>query len=236
MRMQIEEFKQELDKLAIPYSEAQLRQLEQYYELLVEWNKKINLTAIVEKDQIYLKHFYDSLTLESIISLEEQKNLCDIGTGAGFPGIVIKIFFPKLHVTLVDSLQKRITFLDMVIEKLGLQEIETYHARAEEFAQTHREKFDIVTARAVAHLRLLIEYGIPMVKVHKYLIAMKGNILEEIEESKSTMIKLKCHLNMKKEFDLPHMEGNRTLLLIQKDEETSHLFPRKYSEMKKKGI
>ncbi len=234
--MQIEEFKQKVEELGIPCTKKQLEQLEQYYELLVEWNEKINLTAIIEKKQVYLKHFYDSLTLERVIALQNAQNLCDIGTGAGFPGIVLKIFFPNLHITLVDSLQKRITFLNLVITTLGLKDIVTYHARAEEFANIHREEFDIVTARAVSHLRILLEYGIPMVKVNKYLIAMKGNIEEEIEESKSTMTKLKCHIEKVDEFELPNMAGHRTLLLIQKDDKTSHLFPRKYSEMKKKSI
>ena len=234
--MQLEEFKEELTKLGIIVSEKQLQQLEQYYHLLVEWNQKINLTAIIEKDQVYLKHFYDSLTLGKIIDLNEQESLCDIGTGAGFPGIVLKIFYPHLKITLVDSLQKRITFLNLVIEKLGLKNIKTYHARAEEFAHLHREEFDIVTARAVTHFRILLEYGIPIVKVYKFLIAMKANIGEEIEESKSALEKLKCHIENEISFELPNNEGHRTLILCQKDQKTSHLFPRKYSEIKKKSL
>ena len=234
--MQIEEFKKELDQLEIKYNETQLNQLEQYYQLLVEWNNKINLTAITEKEQVYLKHFYDSLTLVKIVNLEEQETLCDIGTGAGFPGIVLKIFFPNLHITLVDSLEKRTKFLTYVIEQLQLKNIDVYHERAEEFAASNKEKFDIVTARAVSHLRILLEYGMPMVKVGKYLVAMKGNVEEELKESNSTIEKLNSKKIREISFELPFDAGHRTLLLFQKEKKTSHLFPRKYSEIKKKSL
>lgn len=234
--MKLEEFKKELEQLNIKYTEKQLIQLEQYYQLLIDWNEKINLTAITEHDQVYLKHFYDSLTLVKIINLKEQETLCDIGTGAGFPGIVIKIFFPDLKVTLVDSLQKRTIFLNKVIETLQLENIEVCHARAEEYAINNREQFDIVTARAVSHLRILLEYGIPMVKVGKYLVAMKGNIEEELKESNSTIEKLNCELFHQNSFELPFNAGHRTLLMFQKKKKTSNLFPRKYSEMKKKSL
>lgn len=234
--MAIAEFKRELEALGIEVKEEQLKQLEIYLQLLIEWNQKINLTAIVEPEQIYLKHFYDSLTLNKIISLEKQSHLCDIGTGAGFPGIVIKIFFPHIQVTLVDSLQKRITFLKLVIETLGLEKIEAVHARAEEFAKNNKEQYDLVTARAVAHLSLLLEYGIPMVQVGKYLIAMKGNALEELEESKQAQKILSCRLLNKVEFELPNHAGNRTLLLFQKVDQTNAKYPRKYSEIKKNRL
>ncbi len=234
--MNLEEFKIELEQLNIKYTEKQLIQLEQYYQLLIDWNEKINLTAITEKEQVYLKHFYDSLTLVKIINLEEQETLCDIGTGAGFPGIVIKIFFPDLKVTLVDSLQKRTIFLNKVIETLQLENIEVYHERAEDFACQNREKYDVVTARAVSHLRILLEYGIPMIKVGKYLIAMKGNIEEELKESNSTIEKLNCEQINEISFELPFSAGHRTLLMFQKKKKTSNLFPRKYSEMKKKSL
>lgn len=234
--MKIEEFKKELDILGIKYNENQLIQLEQYYQLLIEWNKKMNLTAITEKEQVYLKHFYDSLTLVKIINLEEQETLCDIGTGAGFPGIVIKIFFPNLKIKLVDSLQKRTLFLKNVIDVLHLENIEVCNARAEEFALNNREKYDVVTARAVSHLRILLEYGIPMVKVGKYLVAMKGNIETELRESRTTIENLNCEKLNEISFDLPFDAGHRTLLLFQKHKKTSTVFPRKYSEIKKKSL
>lgn len=234
--MSIEEFKKELDQLEISYTDKQLNQLEQYYQLLMEWNQKINLTAITKKEEVYLKHFYDSLTLVQIINLKEQETLCDIGTGAGFPGIVIKIFFPHLKITLVDSLQKRTNFLKNVISSLQLEKIEVCNARAEEYALENREKFDIVTARAVAHLRILLEYGVPMVKVHKYFVAMKGNINDELKESEKTIDQLDCEKQNVISFILPYDAGNRTLILFQKQKKTNQLFPRKYSEMKKKRL
>ena len=234
--MSIEEFKKALKEMGIEYTENQITQLEIYDQLLMEWNEKINLTTIIEKEQVYLKHFYDSLTLTKIADLKEQKTFCDIGTGAGFPGIVIKIFYPHLHVTLVDSLEKRIKFLNDVIDQLHLKDIEVYHARAEEFACNHREKYDIVTARAVAHLSTILEYGIPMVKIEKYLIAMKGNIEEELLESQNAEEILNCRLENKLQFELPFHMGSRTLLLFQKMKTTNLRYPRKYSEMKKKRL
>ena len=234
--MSIDEFKVQVDSLGIQYTDYQLQQLEQYYNLLVEWNQKINLTAIIEKDQVYLKHFYDSLTLVKIIDLKDQESLCDVGTGAGFPGIVLKIFFPNLKITLLDSLQKRIDFLNLVIQELDLKNIETIHARAEEYARENREKYDIVTARAVSHTSIILEYGIPMVKVGKYVILMKGNVGSEIEESKIALTKLKSQINNVIEFDLPKEAGHRTLISCLKCEKTNPLFPRKYSDIKKKKL
>ena len=148
----------EVSKLNITLTDTMLDQLEQYYQLLVEENKKYNLTAITDKESVYLKHFYDSLTLSKAINLNEQ-HLCDIGTGAGFPGLVLKIVFPNLKVTLVDATLKKCHFLEMVITKLNLKNIEVINARAEEYSKTTREKFDIVTSRAVAPLKHLLEYS-----------------------------------------------------------------------------
>lgn len=234
--MSMKEFKEQLEKIGICYNEHQLSQLEQYYNLLIEWNEKINLTAITEKEQVYLKHFYDSLTLAKIIDLNQEESLCDIGTGAGFPGIVLKIFFPKLQITLVDSLQKRVNFLNLVIKELHLEKITALHVRAEEYAREIREQYDVVTARAVSHMSTILEYGIPLVKVKKNMVLMKGNIGEELEESKNALNKLKCKINNIIEFDLPDEAGHRTLILVEKQEKTSSLFPRKYSEIKKKRL
>ena len=159
--------------------------MEEYYNLLVEWNEKINLTRITLKDDVYLKHFYDSATIVKVIDLNKINNFCDFGTGAGFPGIVIKILFPSLNVTLVDSLNKRINFLNIVIEKLKLEKIVAIHSRIEDFARTHREKFDLVTARAVASLPVLLEYATGIIKKDKYFIAMKASI----DENKVLMLK-----------------------------------------------
>ena len=229
-------FIEELQKLNIEITDKQLKDLETYYEMLIEYNKKMNLTGITEKEQVYLKHFYDSLTIMKIIDLNEQETLCDIGTGAGFPGMVLKIFFPKLKVTLVDSLNKRVEFLKDVKKKLNLENLEIIHSRAEEFAKENIEKFDVVTARAVAHLSILLEYSLPMIKINKYFIAMKGNIKEELEESKNAIKILNSKLEKVIEFKLPIEESTRNLVKIVKISKTNTKYPRKYSEIKKKKL
>ena len=229
-------FIEELKKINIEITQKQLDQLERYYELLVEWNEKINLTNITEKEQVYLKHFYDSLTISKVIDFNNIDNLCDIGTGAGFPGLVLKIIFPNLKVTLVDSLNKRINFLNEVINELNLNEITTVHSRAEEFAKQNIEKFDIVTARAVAHLSILLEYSIPMVKINKYFVAMKGIISEELEESKNSLKILNSKIIQIEKFKLPIEESNRTIIKIEKMDKTNKKYPRKNSDIKKKRL
>ena len=234
--MNINDFIQELNKLNIEITETQQEQLNKYYELIVEYNKVMNLTGITEKEQVYLKHFYDSLTLVKVIDPKKEETLCDIGTGAGFPGIVIKILFPNLKITLVDSLNKRIEFLKIVIKELGLKEIEAIHARIEEFAQTNREKYDIVTSRAVAPLNILLEYSIPLLKQNKYFISYKGNISQEINESKKALETLNSKIEQIEEFKLPKENSNRTIIKIKKEEKTQKKYPRKYSEIKKKPL
>ena len=234
--MNLEVFKNELEKLNINVNNTQLKQLEDYYNLLIEWNNKINLTAITEKDQVYLKHFYDSLTITKIINLNEIDSLCDIGTGAGFPGMVIKILFPNINVTLVDSLNKRIEFLKIVKERLKLNKLEIYHDRAEEFAHNNIEKFDVVTARAVANLSTLLEYSIPMVKINKYFIPLKSNVDEEIINSKNALEKLNSIIEEKIEFLLPIENSKRTILKIKKVGKTNNRYPRKYKEIKEKPL
>ena len=174
--MNKDKFISEVTNLGIEITDKKLEQLEKYYELLIEYNKVMNLTGITEKEDVYLKHFYDSLTISKIIDLNKEESLCDLGSGAGFPGIVIKIFYPKLKIVLVDSLNKRINFLNIVIKELGLQSIEAIHTRIEEYAKENKEKFDVVTARAVAPLNILLELGVNLVKVGKHFVAMKGNL------------------------------------------------------------
>ena len=173
--MNKKEFINALKELNISVTPLQLEKLDIYYNLLIEENKKYNLTAITNKEDVYLKHFYDSLTLTKIITLSNQ-HICDIGTGAGFPGIVLKIIFPDLKVTLLDSTEKKCKFLKLIISKLNLNNIDVINERAEIYSKTTREKYDIVTSRAVAPLKHLLEYSIPLVKVNGYYIAMKKNI------------------------------------------------------------
>ena len=234
--MNINDFILELKKINIEISKTQLQQLEEYYELLVEYNEKINLTSITEKDQVYLKHFYDSLTINKIIDLNTVENLCDVGTGAGFPGLVIKILFPKIHVTLVDSLNKRINFLNDVIKKLNLENIETLHSRIEEYGKNTREKYDVVTARAVAPLNILLEYCLPLVKNGKYFIPLKANISREILEINNAKKELNCELVDKVEFLLPYEESVRTILKFEKTGKTNKKYPRDYAQIKKKPL
>ena len=230
--MDREEFVDALKALGIFISNEQLQKLDLYYELLVEKNKVMNLTGITEKSQVFLKHFYDSLTISKVIDLSEQKTLCDIGTGAGFPGLVLKILFPNLEVTLVDSLQKRLNFLQEVIEKLELKNINLIHNRAEEYAKIKREVFDVVTARAVAPINTLVEYCIPLIKPNKYFVAMKGNISQEINLLNSSINKIGAKNVEIVEFKLPKENSNRTLIVLTKDQKTAEKYPRKYSEIK----
>lgn len=232
--MDRERFISEVKRLNIDLTEEMLQQLEKYYELLVEWNEKINLTAITDKNDVYLKHFYDSLTLCKIIDLNDVDSLCDIGTGAGFPGIVLKICFPHLKLTLVDALNKRINFLKLVCDDLGLSDVECIHARAEEYALKNRDLFDVVTARAVAPLNILLEYSIPLVKKNKYFIALKGN--EEVSESKNALKVLNCKVVDENKFLLPLENSNRTIIKIQKLGNISGKYPRRFAEIKKKPL
>ena len=210
--MNNEEFIEEVNKLGIKLSEEQLLQLEEFFNILVEWNQKINLTRIIEKKDVYLKHFYDSLTLIKAVDLTQDLTLLDVGTGAGFPGIVLKIVFPNLKIVLVDSLLKRIKYLKIVIEKLNLKDIEAIHTRIEDYKKNGK-KFDIVTSRAVANLSKLYDYCIDSVKEKGLFIAMKANADEEIKEFKN---KYNIKINEIK-FILPYEESKRNLVVIKKD-------------------
>ena len=218
----------ELKKLNINITELQLKQLERYYELLVEYNKVMNLTGITIKEEVYLKHFYDSLTIAKVIDLNNYENICDVGTGAGFPGLVLKIIYPNLKVTLLDSLNKRLNFLNVVIKELNLKDIETVHSRAEEY----NKQFDITVARAVAPLNILLEYCIPLTKTNGYFIAMKG----KNEEATNALKELNSEIIETNSFLLPVEQSNRTIIKIKKIKETNKKFPRKYSEIKKKPL
>ncbi len=233
--MTISSFIEELNKLGITLDDDKLAKLERYYELLIEWNEKINLTRIVEKEDVYLKHFYDSLTLIKAIDLNNVDSLCDIGTGAGFPGMVIKIVYPNINITLVDALNKRINFLNEVIKELKLDKIETIHARAEEFGKTNRELYDVVVARAVSNISTLLEYSIPLVKVGGVFVAMKGTN-EEVSTLKTVYQKLDIKLENNLEFLLPYENSNRSLITFRKLSTTNNKYPRKNSEIQKSPL
>lgn len=225
----------ELKKINIDITDKELNQLEKYYELLIEWNEKINLTSITIKEEVYLKHFYDSITLSKAIDLNKTETLCDIGTGAGFPGIPLKIIFPNLKLVLIDALQKRINFLDIVIKELDLKEVTTIHARIEDFAVLNREKYDVVTARAVSNLRNLLEYTVPLVKVGGFFIAMKSNCDQELIDSKNAIKVLDLKEDVIK-FNLPIENSNRTLIKFYKNKLTNKKYPRRYVEIKNRPL
>lgn len=226
----------ELEKIGITCDQNKLDKLDKYYDLLVEWNEKINLTAITDYDQVYLKHFYDSLTIAKAIDLNSVSTICDVGTGAGFPGLVIKIFYPHLKLTLIDSLNKRTVFLNEVVNQLELDNVEIIHTRCEEYAMKVRETYDVVTARAVANLSVLIEYCAPLVKVNGYFIPLKGKIDDEI----TAACNAEKELSLKKEdiinFTLPIENSERNIIRYLKVDKTKNKYPRKFSEIKKRPL
>lgn len=234
--MNIEKFIEELKKQNIELNDEQLHQFERYFELLVEWNQKMNLTSITEKEEVYLKHFYDSLTLAFSHPLTNE-HICDIGAGAGFPSIPLKIAFPSIKVTIVDSLNKRIVFLNHLIEELQLKDVVAIAARAEEFALSHREQFDIVSARAVARLNILDELCLPLTKVGGYFITLKGMQGEvELEEAKNGIQKLGGEVMSVEKFTLPDHKDQRVNIYIKKVKATPKTYPRMFSKIKKNPL
>ena len=202
---------------------------------MIEENEKYNLTRIIEKEDAYLKHFYDSLTITKIINIEDQ-SICDLGSGAGFPGLVIAICFPSTKLTLIESNGKKCNFLNIVKKNLSLDNVTIINARVEEYALINREIYDIVTARAVAPLKHLLEYGVPLVKVGGHFIAMKSSITEEIKNIENYYNKLNISEENKIEFNLPKENSLRTLLKYIKLDKTNIKYPRRYSEIIKKDI
>jgi len=230
--MEIEEFENQLKlkakELEIELNNKQIKQFYKYMLLLIEWNEKINLTAIVKPEDIILKHFIDSITISKYI--KQGKTLIDVGSGAGFPGIPLKIIREDIKVTLLDSLNKRVNFLNQVIEELELEDIDTIHSRAEDAGtnKSYRGKFDVATSRAVANLSVLSEYMIPFVKVKGKVINMKASKLDlEIEESKKSISVLGGEIQEINEIILPGTKIKRTIVIINKRETTPSMYPRK---------
>lgn len=230
MKYNFESFKQKLGQLNLSMTESMEEQFSDFYELLIEWNQKMNLTAITDFDEAADKHFLDSAALGHFIQLKAGDSLIDIGTGAGFPGIPIKILFPKLRIVLADSLNKRVRFLEEVIYKLKLDGISAIHTRAEELARNkeHREQYDICVSRAVANLSSLSEYCIPFVKKGGKFISYKScGIEEEIQNSKKAIHLMGGKLSDVIEFQLPGTEYMRSFIIIDKEHTTPNKFPRK---------
>ena len=199
-----------LNELNIEVTEEKLNKLEKFYELLIDWNNKINLTRIVEKEEVYLKHFYDSLTIVKEVDLNKVETLCDVGTGAGFPGIVLKIFYPHLKITLVDSLLKRVNYLNTIIKDLELNDIVAIHARGEDV----KEKFDIVTSRAVANIEKLVVYTMHLVNKTGRLVALKGDIDKELTDDVKRKLERKYIIEKINKFELPIENSKRSLVIL----------------------
>ncbi len=232
-----ENMKKYLEKINIEINKEQIKSFYNYMNILLEWNNKINLTAITEQNDVILKHFIDSLSISSYI--EENETVADIGTGAGFPGIPLAIIKKQNKFTLVDSLNKRINFLEEIKEKLNLQNVTTLHMRAEEFGRDklYREKYDVAVSRAVANLSILVEYLLPTIKIGGRIICMKGSqIEEELKESSFAIKQLGGSVKFKKEFNLAGTDIKRNIIIIQKIKDTPKKYPRKAGIPEKKPL
>ena len=219
-----------LAERGIVLNEQQWMKFEQYHSLLAEWNQKMNLTAILDRDDIYVKHFYDSISLSFFVPLSDIETIADIGSGAGFPSIPLKIVYPHLKVTIIDALNKRITFLRHLVETLGLEHVDCVHARAEDAARLpeHRDAYDLVTARAVAKMNVLNELCLPFVKRSGLFVAMKGSqIKQELGEAETSFRLLNGELEHVHRFLLPEEQAERHLVVVRKMGDTPKKFPRK---------
>ncbi|MDF9867343.1 16S rRNA (guanine527-N7)-methyltransferase [Bacilli bacterium PM5-3] len=231
-----EQFIDELKKINISLTSYQLEQFDKYFKVLVEWNEKMNLTSITEEEEVYEKHFYDCLLVSQSYDFNNQK-ICDVGAGAGFPSVPLKIVYPDLDITIVDSLDKRIKFLNVLSDELNLDNFRAVSQRAEEFAQDNREAYDLVLARAVARLNILVELCLPLVKVDGYFVALKGKqALEELDEAKLGIEKLGANLISKDKYQLISDYSTRYMLKYKKVKPTDKKYPRNYSQIKKKPL
>ncbi len=222
--------KDRLEALDIILDQEQINQFDEYYEILVEWNRVMNLTGITEYQEVVEKHFLDSLSIVKVMDMDQAERVIDIGTGAGFPGIPLKIAFPKLDIVLLDSLNKRIRFLDHVIEELGLEGIRTIHGRAEDYARDgkYRERFDLCVSRAVANLSSLSEYCLPYVKVGGRFVSYKsGDIEEEVNDASKAIALLGGKKERIEKFQLPDTDIQRSFVVIGKTKNTQKRYPRK---------
>jgi len=229
-------FYQTLAEAGLALNDKQRQQFEQYYELLLTWNAKVNLTAITDKDLVYSKHFLDSASLACFFDFTQVTTVCDVGSGAGFPAIVLKILFPHLQITIVEALQKRLTFLKALVQELGLTGINFVHERAEVYGREHREVFDVVTARAVARLVILAELCVPLVKKQGYFIAMKGpQGTSELAEANDMLATLGISSIREETFSLRHESTieKRIIYICQKTKVTPWEFPRTFAQIKK---
>ncbi|MGM9834662.1 MAG: 16S rRNA (guanine(527)-N(7))-methyltransferase RsmG [Bacilli bacterium] len=227
------EFINALKKININITIEQLNQLEIYCDYLITKNKEYNLTAIKEPESVYLKHFYDCITILDTMSLDQSTKILDIGTGAGFPGMIIKIIYPEIKLTLLDANNKKITFLKELASKLNLKDINFIHARSEDYYHQVKDSFDYVVSRAVASLPILVELCLPFVKIGGCFIAMKAQATEELEESAYAIKILGGEVENIKKFNLPIENSERTIIKIRKNTKTPEKYPRSYSKIVK---
>lgn len=229
------EFIKQLETKGITLTPQQVNQFKQYFKILVEWNEKMNLTAITDEEGVYLKHFYDSLTIAFDFDFTDQ-NIVDVGAGAGFPSVPLKIVYPELKITIVDSLTKRITFLNHLFKELNLSNCQAISARAEDYAKDHRQKCDIVMARAVARLNILDELCLPLVKVGGYFLALKGlKATEELEEAGKGIVLLGGQVEKSIDFTLTN-DNHRSNIIIKKVRDTPTKYPRMFGKIKKQPL
>ena len=233
--MNKEEFIKKLYDNSIEVTEEQLRLLDIYKNFLIEYNKHTNLTAIINEEDIYLKHFYDSIIMSKYYQFYNEKVL-DIGTGAGFPGMLLKIFFPNIKITLLDSNNKKIKFINELCQKLNIKDIEIICDRAEEYCKNNRESFDVVTSRAVSNLTTLSELSLPFVKKGGYFIPLKGGNEEEITSAEYAISILGGKIEKEYNYTLPLENSKRKILLVKKVEKTPILYPRQYSKIVKNPL
>lgn len=228
--MNIDQFQEKLKEKGIILTSFQLEQFERYYEMLVDWNERMNLTAITDREEVYLKHFYDSISAAFYYDFRKEWSVCDVGAGAGFPSIPLKIVFPSLKITIVDSLKKRITFLEELAKTLKLENTSFYHDRAESFGQKkeHREHYDVVTARAVARMSVLSELCLPLVKENGAFLAMKAaHAQEELRAAEKAISTLGGKIKEIGSFLLPYEQSERNIIWIEKVKQTPKKYPRK---------
>ncbi|MDE7106169.1 MAG: 16S rRNA (guanine(527)-N(7))-methyltransferase RsmG [Anaeroplasmataceae bacterium] len=230
-------FHNELEKLGIVLDERKTNQFEDYYQKLIEVNQVMNLTAITEKEEVYRKHFLDSLEIFRVLRNKKEYTLCDVGSGAGFPSIPLAIVQDNVHVTIIDALNKRISFLDQLIQSLEIANVEALHRRAEDFAKEKREYFDVVTARAVARLNVLVELCLPLTKVGGLFLSMKGaSGQEEVQEATKAIEILGGRIKDIISFTLPDEEEQRQIIVVEKVKSTPLKYPRNFNKIKERPL
>ena len=236
--MTIDRFIEELKKINIELTEEQLDKFKKYASFLLEYNKTTNLTAIRDMEGVYLKHFYDSLLVfnSDIIDYSNINSLIDIGTGAGFPGVVIKIMYPNINVTLLDSNNKKTKFLEELVKILELDGVTIINDRAENYVKNHRQEFDITIARAVSELRIIAELCLPLTKIDGYFIALKGNYVEEIKSASDAIKKLNSEIVSIKEKKLPVENSYRSIIYVKVNQKIDEAYPRRYEQIIKKPL